>query len=101
MTTMDPDFTNGVGMVLGSIGAILLFKAIMSVKATESEIIKVLKYVDGYPKWFAFTASTKLISRKTSEQTFFMETDYPWPYSNEGMNYTMKFMKIKNNQQKA
>jgi hypothetical protein len=37
MTTMDPDFTNGVGMVLGSIGAILLFKAIMSVASLFSK----------------------------------------------------------------
>jgi len=30
MTTMDPDFANGVGMVVGSIGAILLIKSFMS-----------------------------------------------------------------------
>ena len=76
------------------------FKAVMSVKATETEIVKVFRDVGKYPEWFAFTASTKLICRTTNGQTFFMETDYPWPYSNEGMNYNMKFLKIKGNQQK-
>mgnify|MGYP000379912974 CR=1 FL=1 len=76
------------------------FKAIMSVKATEAEILKILKEVNKYSEWFAFTASAKLISKKTDEQDFFMKTDYPWPFSNECMHYNMKFVKTPNNKQK-
>jgi len=56
--------------------------------------------VNKYPEWFAFTASAKLINQITNEQLFFMETDYPWPYSNECMNYHMEFVKIQDNKQK-
>lgn len=69
------------------------FKAMMSVKASKAQIITILKEVHKYPEWFAFTASAQLISKGTNEQVFFMETDYPWPYSNECMNYSMKFLK--------
>ncbi len=73
------------------------FKAVMSVKTTEAEIIKKLKDVPKYPEWFAFTASTRLISQSENEQSFFMETDYPWPFSNECMNYQMVFEKLQGN----
>lgn len=76
------------------------FKATMSVEATEIEIVKILQEVNKYPEWFAFTASAKLISKGTDEQVFFMETDYPWPFSNECMNYNMKFVKTPENHQK-
>jgi hypothetical protein len=69
------------------------FKAIMTVRASKIEIVKILKDVNTYPKWFAFTASAKLITQSTNEQDFLMETDYPWPYSNECMKYTMNFVK--------
>jgi hypothetical protein len=75
------------------------FKAVMSVRASEMEVEKILKDIDNYPKWFAFTASAKLIKQTTNEQQFFMEIDYPWPYSNECMNYTMNFVKIQGNKQ--
>ncbi len=76
------------------------FKALMSVKTSKTEIIKILKDVNKYSEWFAFTASTKLISQSTNEQFFFMETDYPWPYSNECMNYKMIFEQLQDNKLK-
>jgi hypothetical protein len=76
-----------------------VFKAIMTVRASKLEIVKVLKDVNNYPKWFAFTASSKLINQSTNEQYFLLETDYPWPYSNECMNYRMNFSKIEGNNQ--
>lgn len=63
------------------------FKAVMSVNSTDTQIIEVLRDVSKYPEWFAFTASTKLIQQTMNEQVFFMETDYPWPFSNECMHY--------------
>lgn len=75
------------------------FKAVMSVKSTENEILQILKDVGHYPEWFAFTSSVKLISKNEKGYQFFMETDYPWPYSNECKNYTMNFEKKKDNKQ--
>ncbi len=83
-----------------SSSAYYAFKAVMSVRNSKVEIINVLKDVSNYPKWFAFTASAKLIDQTTSELRFSMETDYPWPYSNECMNYTMDFGKIEMESQK-
>jgi hypothetical protein len=73
------------------------FKAIMSVKTTENKILQILKDVSKYPEWFAFTESVKLINQAENEQSFAMETDYPWPFSNECMNYSMVFQRIENN----
>lgn len=67
------------------------FKAEMSIEASEGEILKILKDVGSYPDWFAFTSSVKLISQNENSQQFLLETDYPWPYANECMQYTMKF----------
>lgn len=77
------------------------FKAIMTVQKTEAEIIAILKDVKKYPEWFAFTASTRLISQSENEQSFFMETDYPWPFSNECMNYQMVLEKLQGNGMKV
>lgn len=76
------------------------FKAVMSVKSDEKEIIAILKDVANYPKWFAYTAAAKLISNSGNQQQFLMEIDYPWPFSNECMNYTMSFKKIEGQKQK-
>jgi hypothetical protein len=76
------------------------FKAVMTVKSTEAEIIEILRDVSNYTEWFAFTASAKLIQQTTNEQTFFMETDYPWPFTNECMNYNMEFVKEQGKNQK-
>jgi hypothetical protein len=73
------------------------FKAVMSVKAAKEEIIKILKDVNNYPEWHAFTASAKLIEQSKYEQLFVMETDFPWPYANECMIYTMIFPKNESN----
>ncbi|MEZ0611662.1 hypothetical protein ACAW74_24340 [Fibrella sp. WM1] len=77
------------------------FKAVMSLKTTKTAIVNVLKEVAKYPEWFAFTASTRLISQPDNEQSFFMETDYPWPFSNECMNYKMSFEKFQDDNLKV
>ena len=76
------------------------FKALMSVKATEGEVLKVLKDVNKYPDWFAFTESVELIEQTKTEQFFSMETDYPWPFSNECMNYSMVFQRTEDKSMK-
>lgn len=72
------------------------FKAIMSVKTKENEIVRILKDINKYPEWFAYTESAVLIKKSENELYFTMETDYPWPFSNECMNYSMAFQKIEN-----
>lgn len=67
------------------------FQAVMSVPASPKEILTILRTVEQYPDWFAYTASTRLLAQTSHEQTFFMETDYPWPFSNECLNYHMQF----------
>ena len=65
------------------------FKAEMTVSATDSAIFEILWDISQYPEWFAYTASAESIEQSLDEQIFSMETDYPWPYSNECMNYQM------------
>lgn len=93
---------DGIKVIVGEVrnSEYYAFKATMTVKATENEVVEILKDVNKYPEWFAFTASTKRISHSEIEQQFFMETDYPWPYSNECMNYQMIFEKPQPNKTK-
>ncbi len=72
------------------------FKAVMSVNATDKQIISTLKAITEYPNWFAYTASTTLLKETSNQIHFVMETDYPWPYNNECMSYTMEFTKKEN-----
>lgn len=51
------------------------FKAVMSVKSTENQVLKILKDVNKYIEWFAFTESVKLIKQSENEQFFEMETE--------------------------
>lgn len=67
------------------------FKAMMWLDVTQQEIVHQLRKVSVYPEWFAYTARARLISQNNEQQSFFMETDYPWPFSNECMNYKMSF----------
>ena len=72
------------------------FKATMSIKTTEQEVLKILKDLHKYPEWLAYTALVKDIQQTEFDQTFVMETDYPWPYSNECMKYSMTFQRDDN-----
>lgn len=70
------------------------FKAVMEVNSSIEKIVQVLKKVENYIDWFAFTASAHLIKTAGNSQYVCIETDYPWPYENEYMNYLMKFERI-------
>ncbi len=72
------------------------FKASMILDTDLETIVKELKDVNEYPNWFAFTKSTFLIYQTKNEQIVFMETDFPWPYQNEFMEYRMVFLKETN-----
>lgn len=83
-----------VGEIINS--EFFAFKAVMSVKSTEQQILKILKDVNMYNKWFAFTESVKLIKQSDNHQLFEMETYYPWPFANECMKYSMDFERTEN-----
>mgnify|MGYP000125512121 CR=1 FL=1 len=72
------------------------FKATMLIKTTEQEVFKILKNIQKYPEWLAYTASVSDIQQTEYGQSFVMETDYPWPYSNECMKYSMSFQRDEN-----
>lgn len=72
------------------------FKAEMKVKSSVSEINDILREVELYPEWFAFSKKVQLIRQSKQTQQFYMETDYPWPYANECMEYAMEFHQTDN-----
>ena len=65
------------------------FKAVVLVDASKDEIIKLLKDVDSYTKWYGYTRTSKLIEQEKDVQYNYVETIFPWPYSNRDMVYRM------------
>lgn len=69
------------------------FKAVMSVSTTEDRVLDIIKDVNKYPEWFAYTKSSRVIKKSENEQQFSMEIDYPWPFYNECSIYSMVIQK--------
>jgi hypothetical protein len=65
------------------------FKAVMTITASTDEIMKILKNADGYTTWYGFTKTSKLLTREKDVQYNYVETIFPWPYSNRDMVYRM------------
>lgn len=65
------------------------FKAVMTVEATTTDILEILKNADDYVKWYGFTKTSKLLKQETDVQYNYVETTFPWPYSNRDMVYKM------------
>ncbi|WP_436516092.1 START domain-containing protein [Ekhidna sp. To15] len=65
------------------------FKAVALVDATADEIIRHLKDADSYADWYGYTKTSKLLERETGVQYNYVETIFPWPYSNRDMVYRM------------
>lgn len=65
------------------------FKAVMTADASPGEIIEVLKNADDYASWYGYTKSSKTLSREENVQYNYVETSFPWPYSNRDMVYKM------------
>ncbi|SMD36333.1 START domain-containing protein [Reichenbachiella faecimaris] len=65
------------------------FKAQMQVSASVPEILEILTDVDGYARWYGFTKAAKLLKQKEEVQYNYVETIFPWPYSNRDMVYRM------------
>lgn len=65
------------------------FKATVSLKSSLDQIIELLKDADRYKDWYGFTKTSKLLSREKNVQYTYMETIFPWPFSNRDMVYKM------------
>ncbi len=70
------------------------FKSTVTVDATAAEIVDVLKDVDSYVNWFAFTEHAELLRVTPVEQFTYVETYFPWPLSNEDMIYRMTYVTL-------
>jgi hypothetical protein len=64
------------------------------VNAQVEEIITVLKDVENYTKWFAYTKKAKILNKEQNVQYNYIETAFPWPYENRDMVYEMSIKKI-------
>lgn len=67
------------------------FKATAVINAPSEAITAILKDVQGYAGWFAFTERAKLLENGLHEKYVYMETQFPWPFKNEDMIYKMTF----------
>lgn len=70
------------------------FKAIVQVEAPLDEVVKTLKNIGGYTKWFAYTKTSILLNQEDGVQYIYLETTLPWPFENRDMVYRMKVNKI-------
>ncbi|MGL1887424.1 MAG: START domain-containing protein [Reichenbachiella sp.] len=65
------------------------FKAVVVVHASTDAILEVLKNTGGYTKWYGFTKTSELLKQENDAQYNYVETIFPWPYSNRDMVYRM------------
>lgn len=65
------------------------FKAVTLVDASTAEITRLLKNADSYKKWYGYTKTAKVLEREKDVQYNYVETIFPWPYSNRDMVYKM------------
>jgi hypothetical protein len=73
----------------GEGSAFKAFKAVMTTHASADEILKILKNADDYTKWYGYTNTSALLKQEGDTQYNYVETIFPWPYSNRDMVYRM------------
>lgn len=61
----------------------------MMVAASTEELLKILKNADDFTSWYGFTKTSKLLKQERGVQYNYVETIFPWPYSNRDMVYRM------------
>ncbi|MBK6263854.1 hypothetical protein JKA74_02300 [Marivirga sp. S37H4] len=65
------------------------FKAVMTVDVPTDEIIEVLKNANDYVEWYGYTKTSEVLKQEEDIQYNYVETLFPWPYSNRDMVYKM------------
>jgi len=72
------------------------FKAVGVVQSTPEKLLEILDDVSSYNQWFAYSKSVRLLKREQNKKYVYMETNFPWPFSNEDMVYILSVNKNKN-----
>ncbi|MEP0366237.1 MAG: START domain-containing protein [Cyclobacteriaceae bacterium] len=70
------------------------FKGVVTVEASTNEIVSVLKDANQYVEWYGYTRTSKLLKREAEIQYTYVETVFPWPYSNRDMVYRMSIEEL-------
>lgn len=65
------------------------FKAEALLNAPIAEIIEILKNANDYTRWYGFTKTAKILKQEKHVQYNYVETIFPWPFSNRDMVYKM------------
>ncbi len=63
------------------------FKAITTLQETPEDVVQILQEIAGYGGWFAYLEKVSLVKMKPNAKVIYMETQFPWPFSNEDMFY--------------
>ncbi len=66
------------------------FKAVTVLDASPAEVLRVVEDPSGYADWFAYTETARVLDEKGAEKLLYMETQFPWPFSNEDMVYRLR-----------
>lgn len=67
------------------------FKAIATIRAPFDAVECIIRNTDSYAKWFAYTKRAELLTETHNEKLVYIETTFPWPFSNEDMIYKISF----------
>ncbi len=70
------------------------FRATAHISASREQILAVLRNTDKYTAWFGFTKSSQLLQLENHVQYNYVETSFPWPYSNRDMVYRMSIEEL-------
>lgn len=65
------------------------FKAEALLNAPIAEIIEILKNANDYTRWYGFTKTAHILKQEMQVQYNYVETIFPWPFSNRDMVYKM------------
>jgi len=65
------------------------FKAVGIVHATPHRLLQILQDVSSYPQWFAYSHTVRLLHSTLNAMYVYMETDFPWPFRNKDMIYSL------------
>ncbi len=67
----------------------LTFKATIEIDAPSAAVLRVLREIENYTEWFAFTETAHVLRTTTRAKIIYMETQFPWPFSNEDMVFSV------------
>lgn len=72
------------------------FKAVTILDSSPEIILGIFRDAHNYKNWYAFTKTSILLKSEDDIQYNYVETVFPWPYSNRDMVYKMSIFKNDN-----